>query len=355
MNGRERIQKVMACEKPDRVPFDGLIPTKSDIFYVPLLPARTWQPHDSRDIYPQVYSPIMNAGLWKWTPKSWAPPKNWRNLPRTAVDEFGVRWEYAANDPSKGHPMGSPLHDWDQLAGWKFPDPYDPSHYRVFTKIAKLFPRKYKVGLLDSFLFARVQYLRGFSQSLIDLRRNKSQIKALLEMLNAYYLGTIEMFHNHGMDAVYAQDDMGAQNELFMSPKLYREHLMPVFAEILKVTHEYGMKFILHSCGHVNELLPTWYEMELDALQFDAPRMTGIDFLASYKGKFCFHLVPDIQQVYPFTDPHGLEMEVKDMIEKIGDTGGLVIRDYMKAHSVLKVPIQNVQYLPRAVRKWGIY
>jgi hypothetical protein len=345
----------MACEKPDRVPFDGLLPTRSDLFYVPLVPAKNWQPPDQPGVYPQVYPEMLSLGLWKWVPKTWSPPKNWRSLPRSAVDEFGVIWDYAANDTSKGHPMGQPLTSWDQLANWRFPDPYDPSHYRFFSKIAKFFPRKYKVGLLDSFLFARVQYLRGFSQSLIDLRRNKSEIKLLLEKLKAYYIGTIEMFHKRGMDAVYTQDDMGAQTELFMSPKMYSDNIVPVFEEIVKATHDFGMKIILHSCGHVNELLPIWYKIGVDALQFDAPRMTGIEFLAEYTGKFCFYLVPDIQKVYPFVTPDELEGEIRLMIEKIGIKGGLGIRDYPKAVKVLNVPPANFARLPNAVKKWGKY
>ena len=38
------------------------------------------------------------------------------------------------------------------------------------------------------------------------------------------------------------------------------------------------MKFILHSCGHVNDLIPQWIEIGMDAVQFDSPHMTGIDF-----------------------------------------------------------------------------
>jgi hypothetical protein len=253
MNGRQRILKVMNCEFADHVPFDGLLPYKSDIFYVPLVPAKIWQPADRLGNYPQVYSEMMTIGLWKWHPRTWTPPPHWRTQPRIAVDEFGCMWEYAAHDPSKGHPVGQPLASWDQLAQWSFPDPYDPSHYRFIPSVARLFPRKYKVGLLDSFLFARVQYLRGFSTSLIDLRRRKTEVTALLSRLKDYYVGTIDMFHQRGMDAVFTQDDMGAQNELFMSPALYREMIAPVFREIVRVTHEFGMKFILHSCGCVKE------------------------------------------------------------------------------------------------------
>jgi hypothetical protein len=149
MKGRDRIRKTMVCEIPDRVPFDGLLPFKSDFFYVPLVPSRSWQPPDQPGVYPQVHLSMLRNGLWRWVPQTWTPPKNWMVNPRQAVDEFGCRWEYTANDPSKGHPIGQPLALWDQLSTWKFPDPYDTTRYHFFIKIAQLYPQKYKVCLLD--------------------------------------------------------------------------------------------------------------------------------------------------------------------------------------------------------------
>ena len=87
--------------------------------------------------------------------------------------------------------------------------------------------------------------------------------------------------------------------------------------------------------------------------EFDAPHMTGLDYLSEYAGKIAFMLVPDIQKVYPFVSPEELEQEVKLMIDKIGRKGGLIVRDYPNAHKVLQVPVSNVKYLPDAVRKWG--
>lgn len=355
MKGKDRIRKVMACEIPDRVPFDGLLPIKSDIFYIPLVPSRSWQPPDQLGVYPQVHPSMLRNGLWRWSPHTWKPPKNWMSKSRQAVDEFGCHWEYSANDPSKGHPSSQPLGSWDQLDTWTFPNPYDKTRYSFFTKMAQLFPQKYKVGLLDSFLFARVQYLRGFTTALIDLRRNRPEIKLLFEKLKIYYLGTIEMFHRYGMDAVFTQDDMGAQSELFMSPSLYQNHVVPFFQEIVNVTHDYGMKFILHSCGKVNDLIPIWQKIGVDALQFDSPHMNGLDFLKQFGGKICFYLVPDIQTIYPFVSPMGIEAEVKQMIAIIGSRGGLVIRDYPEAIKVLRVPPLNVRALASSVKKWGKY
>jgi Uroporphyrinogen decarboxylase (URO-D) len=323
---------------------------------MPMVPPKTWQPPDKQDVYPNVISTFMKLGLWRWKPTNWKPPKSWRNIPRKAYDPFGCVWEYAENDVTKGHPGGDqPMKSYDELDSWKFPDPYDPSQYKFFGRAGKLFPRKYKVALIDSLLFARVQYLRGFTQSLIDFARHPKEITRLINKLKDYFIGTIEMWHKWGAQAVFGQDDMGAQNELFMSPRMYKKFLAPAYKEIATRAHELDMKFILHSCGHVNKLLPIWIDCGIDAVEFDAPRMTGIDFLSEYAGKICFHLVPDIQKVYPFATQGELEQEIKIMIEKIGAKGGLVIRDYPNAVKVLEVPPANNKALPHLVKKWGSY
>jgi hypothetical protein len=356
MNGRERIQKVMNFEIPDRVPFDGLMPARSDIFYMPMLPSKSWQPPDEPNVYPKVVPEFIKARLWKWKPKSWVPPSNWHSLPRKELDPFGCVWEYAENDATKGHPgAGEPMNNFALLDSWRFPDPYDASQYRFFSRVGRLFWRKYKVALLDSLIYARVQYLRGFTPSLTDMRKNATPLKQLIAKLKDYYLGAIEMWHKFGADAVYGQDDMGAQNEPFMSPRMYKEFYAPAYKELAQRAHELGMKFILHSCGHVNDLIPIWIDCGIDALQFDSPRMTGLDFDAQFAGKIVFHMVPDIQQVYPFASIAELESEIKQMIQKCGQAGGLVIRDYMRAVKVLNVPQTNYEALPKLVAKWGSY
>ncbi len=243
----------------------------------------------------------------------------------------------------------------EDSGNWPLPDPYEKSMYKLPAKVGKIFYWKYKIGLLDSLLFARVQYLRGFSQSLMDLARNAQGIKILIERLKNYFLGAIEMWAKSGVDAVYGQDDMGAQNELFMSPRMYKKYFAPAYKDLAEKAHDCGLKFILHSCGHVNQLIPIWIDCGIDALQFDSPRMTGLEYDQQFCGQIGFHLVPDIQKVYPFATFGELEIEVKRMISMMGKKSGLIIRDYLMAPKVLKVPMANYKALPGFVEKWGHY
>jgi len=243
----------------------------------------------------------------------------------------------------------------DEVEEWQFPDPYDKSMYKLPAKAGKLFFWKYKVGLLDSLIYARVQYLRGFDKSLMDMARGAKGIKKLINKIKNYLLGAIDMWAEYGVDAVYGQDDMGAQNELFMSPRMYKKYLAPAYKELAERVHQHGLKFILHSCGHVNKLIPIWVDCGIDALQFDSPRMTGLEYDQKFCGKISFHLVPDIQKVYPFASPDKFEREIKRMIKMMGKKGGLVIRDYLSAQKVLNVPEENYKALPKLVKKYGKY
>jgi len=83
--------------------------------------------------------------------------------------------------------------------------------------------------------------------------------------------------------------------------------------------------------------------------------MTGLEYDQKFCGKISFHLVPDIQKVYPFASPDKFEREIKRMIKMMGKKGGLVIRDYLSAQKVLNVPEENYKALPKLVKKYGKY
>ena len=360
MNSKERVRRTIAHEHPDRVPFDGYVPWASDYFYVVGLTPRTWQP--PRGAYPQVDPLLLQLHLWKW--KSFdptlfpngKPPKRWWNGSYEAIDEWGAYWNHIASDFSMGHPGRPVLANWDDLDTIQIPNAKDPQRFWLFSKLKKLFPHKYKLLVCDHFIFERTHFYRGFSNVLVDMARNKTKLKALIQQVTQFWLDIVDVAVELKVDGIAVPDDLGDQKTAFMSPHLFKEFLYDPYKQFVQKCHDHQITVELHSCGAINALVPLLVELGVDVLQFDSPRMTGIDFQAQWAEKITFKNVVDIQKVYPFATPAQVEEEVKVMIAKLAThNGGLIGRDYFQAEKVLGVPKLNVHAHKIAYQKWGHY
>ena len=65
----------------------------------------------------------------------------------------------------------------------------------------------------------------------------------------------------------------------------------PGYIRLCRVAHEYGLKVFMHSCGKITAIIPDLIDAGIDVLQFDQPRLHGIDTLARFHGQDQF-LVP---------------------------------------------------------------
>ncbi len=360
MNGKERVRRAIAHDHPDRIPFDGYLPWKSDYFYVAGLTPQHWQP--PRGVYPQVEPLMLQFHVWRW--KSCDPamfpdrkrPKKWWRGTYEAIDEWGAYWNHVASDPSMGHPGRPALVNWDDLDKIQVPNAKDPQRFSLFSKLKNWFPQKYKLLALDHFIFERTHFYRGFSNVLIDMARNKTQLQALIKKVAQFWLDIADVAAELKVDGVTVPDDLGDQKTAFMSPRLFKEFLFDPYKQFIQKCHDHKITVELHSCGAINALVPLLVETGVDVLQFDSPHMTGIDFQAGWADKITFKNVVDIQKIYPFATPAQVEEEVKVMIAKLGiRDGGLIGRDYFESHKVLRVPKLNIRAQELAYRKWGQY
>ena len=67
-------------------------------------------------------------------------------------------------------------------------------------------------------------------------------------------------------DGIWIYEDLGYKNGLFCSLDLIRELLLPYYAEIVDFFHQYDLPVILHSCGGIEDAIPTFIEAGYDGL-----------------------------------------------------------------------------------------
>ena len=92
------------------------------------------------------------------------------------------------------------------------------------------------------------------------------------DMVNTYADLTIALmetlFDEAGRpDGIWFYEDMGFKQRPFMSPRMYREIVMPGHRKTFDYAHSLGLPVIVHSCGYVEPLIPGLVEAGMDCLQ----------------------------------------------------------------------------------------
>jgi hypothetical protein len=326
VNGKKRVLKAIEFDRPDRVPYAGFR-LDTDLIPMILLTPKTWQP---TALYFPYVSPLeLSLGTWRSKRRL---PRHWIHTKHQAIDEWGIVWERFGTFTSQGQVIDPPIKTWENLESLHVPDPRDPHRYRLFTRLGKLFPRKFKTGDLSHFLFERYHFLRGWENSMRDLVRPSPQVESLLNMLCDYFMAVADEWIQRGVDGILLVDDLGGQREPLMSPKAFQSLFFPRYKKIIEYCHDHGKPVFLHSCGDVREVMPALVEAGIDVFQFDSPDMTGIEWCAeNFGGKVAFMDVVDIQNVIPDGKgtPEGIIAYTKRLIHQLGRfDGGLILSEY---------------------------
>jgi len=379
MNRKERVRRAFSFSKPDRIPFLGLT-VQSDFYPI--------EPHIPITFQPENYPPHPNGGdttiknaayrrdVYDWKQEireKLGYSENWWEVPHDSIDEFGVIWRSSgteSGDKTMGHPYKGPFHDegtsegWDNLDSYVFPDAADPKRYaRIQSgRWKEIAEDRYLLGFVNiNGIFNECSQLRGFSELLIDLVRNRhpKRLNHLINSVLSFSLTTIENLKEYcePLDSIFIQDDFGTQKSAFVSPRIFKKFFKEPYRKMVNLTHDLGMDFLLHSCGDVLGLIPEFVDIGIDVLQFDSPHMTGVENFKKFaqERKMAFWLSSNIQSTFINGTPQDVEEEVKYYIKEAGNNeGGLGICEYTDFDAI-QAPKRNVRAQRKAVLKWGNY
>jgi hypothetical protein len=371
MKSQERVRCAFHFEKPDKIPRLS-ISLKTDFFPFSLLTPKSFQPtsHPPHG-YSKSFLVRTFVNRWKWKKKYrkiGGFSKDWWKLDAgeqlLTIDEWGVLWSSggANRDITMGHPYIGPFQDgWEAMDDYDWPNPYDKTRYRYCHEILKLVTRsKYTMGIMGLYLLHNLpSWLRGFTNLMVDFRRYPNKVHELISRCKDFFLVEIELLKEKvpRLDAIWAFDDLGTQKSAFVSPDTFRKFFFKPYKELIDLTHDLGMDFILHSCGQLTELLPVFVDLGIDVMEFDSPRMTGVENFKKYaeEQKMAFWLSSNIQTTYSRGTPADIEEEVKYFVKEVGNNeGGMAFYLYAD-NKVLKVPKANILAYRNAMKKWGNY
>lgn len=319
MNSRERVLRSIEFRKPDRTPILNPLPPLSDFFFIFAYPQSDWQPAEGNA--PYIHDLLYLIGNWRWS--KWTP-LNWPGGNRMREDEFGCVREALTAD-TVGEVTVHPLADIEDSASLVFPDPCRPERFETFERLAATLGRgKFIIGDLGVGLWERVHFLRGFPEVMEDLALNPDAVARLLDrLIDEWFDGLCRELAARGCDAVMMTDDWGMQDRLMVSPAMWRKIFKPRYQRLFAVAHDLGMKFIMHSCGQIVDILDDLIEVGLDVLQKDDIEVFGTELLQEkYAGRICFLTSLDVQRTLPKASDADIRREIRTLIGRLGSKGG---------------------------------
>jgi uroporphyrinogen decarboxylase len=378
LTSRQRVERALNHQEPDRVPIDigggtsttlvveayrnlkrylglpeGQIQTLSKQYRSARLDEQVMRRLGS-DCYP-----LRGRGPSNWTP----PPTG----PGEFVDVWGVTWRqiWYRDNAFYWEVAQAPLATAtiDDLDRYPWPDPGDPGYTAGLAGEARTLYEQtgYAVEASCGFysFFETGYALRGYEQLFMDFIQNPAFVLALFDrLLDINIAGTRRFLDAAGpfVTIFRTADDLASQSGLLVSPAMYRQFLKPYHQRYVNFVKSHtDAKVLFHTDGNVTPLLDDLVEIGVDVLNPVQPSALGdlAALKAAYGDRLSFSGAIDTHQVLPNGKPDDVRAEVRRRIHELGPGGGYILSS---VHSILvDVPPENVLAMADAAQEFGRY
>ncbi len=380
MNSRERILKTINHKEPDRVPIDiggSLATTMHRVIYDKL--KRTFNLKDSKDeilelalqsvvldekVLKELHGDVV--GIYSKPPKGWKMEINPED--NSYIDEWGIKYratkgglyfdivDYALKEVTV-----------EKLNKFNWPDPYNEGRFEGLKEKTKFYYKNTDYALNAGCTFGGGilqdgAWLVGFENWFSLLALDKNLAGKLMDKLLAFHMGYWDaMLSRIGryIQVVVLGDDLGTQDNLFISPAIFRELIKPRYKKLIDfIKSKADVKVFIHSDGAIRELIPDLIEVGIDILNPIQVSARGMGDTKALKEEFGEKIVfwgggCDTQKILPFGKPEDIEIEVERRISDLKPGGGFV---FAPVHNIQpEVPIENVLTLYRTALQFGYY
>jgi len=382
MTSRERVLAVLNHEIPDRVPIVLGASNATGIKMAPYKGLKDLLGISAPDAYlydwPELGSAKIDEdtmrrlhsdvrGVLDRFPKEIYERNSKRELHSPCIDDWGggqIEIEPGIWFPGY-HPLAdaTTVEELENYQGW--PDMDDLSRIAHVAAEAKKLAQENEYAIMATpwlmFPFERAFSMQGMDKFLLNMAMYPDFAEALLRKnlsLCKKLIGNFLTEIGKDIDIIKIGDDLGTQDRLMISPKMYRKLLKQIHAELIQHIKKYTKaKIFFHTDGDVFDLIDDFIEIGVDVLnpiQTSAGKMANLEELKARYGKdlvFCGAV--DTQHILPQGTPEEVRQEMKRVINNLGRDGGYMVAS---VHTIMhEVPPENILAMVDAVEEFGYY
>jgi uroporphyrinogen decarboxylase len=174
----------------------------------------------------------------------------------------------------------------------------------------------------------RYQFLRGSENSMIDVMMPEEGGRDLLKAIHDFYLKELEFWVKADVDAIMFMDDWGAQSQLLIPPKIWRDMFKPLYKDYCDLAHSEDKFAFMHSDGCITEIYEDLIEVGVDVINSQLFTMDFAELEKTAKGKIAFWGEIDRQHVLPSKDPQVGRDAVRKVANHLYDPSGGIIAQF---------------------------
>ena len=209
---------------------------------------------------------------------------------------------------------------------WASPDDFD------YSNLSDQCQRWNDYALLYGFadIWERPALVRGLQNAFIDMVDRPDWVHFLGRKFTDFYKEDYTRAAeatNGRIDMFLLISDLGSQQGLLLSKKMFNEFIAPYIKEMCDLIHDLGAKVLFHSCGNIYSLIPELIALGVDILDPIQPvgKMTPETLKADFGKRLCFHGGIDMQKLLPQGTPEEVRAGVKRYEEVLGNDGGYIL------------------------------
>jgi uroporphyrinogen decarboxylase len=297
----------------------------------------------------------------------------------TGVDGFSV-WDWPSVQPIYTGPAREGVTDYDSsaaygfwgkvsekiypLAGrelddfrWPSIDDFDFSGLRAGLAAVRALDMTAASGHAGMGWLHHVQ-MRGYDDALLDVL-DEDWMTAYMTKTRDFILPYFQRLFAEAdglVDIIRADEDLGGQNNMLISPTLWRRWYKPLWQEIFTICRRNGARVWLHSCGFCRDVVPDFIEMGVDILNPLPPYVRGsdpLDMKRTFGNQLAFDGGVDQMNVLVSGSPRAVREEVKRRIDQLAPGGGYIVGPSQVFAG--NVPLANVIAFLEAAVQFGVY
>jgi len=365
LNSTERVLSAIYLEEPDIVPwFDSIdLRVLAGIFGEKMFKRRSGSIQNTRNElqdHPFSWDNVVKAhaklGIdFVFDGAIFDPAYNIKLDETHYVNEWGrIHTTQQLGDISDGY-IGGYLDVPEKWDAFNFAPPVTEWRMEVFD-LAKKLADKYNLCLLaacGSIMEVGMEAV-GIMPFIKYLYKNPEFIRKVFRHCSEYTLELGKAYADAGADVLMIFDDYAYHSGPFLSPKLWREYILPWNKKVLSSLHKKGLPVVLHACGDIRPLMDGIIESGYDAVQpLEATaNMTLKETKERWGDKICLIGNIDINTLSLGT-VQDVEKEVRGAIKDAAQGGGYMLGSSHGIYHSCKP--ENVLKMSEVKKKYGIY